>query len=82
MFQPMIESLTVYPNPSSDRIHINVPNGAEQIVLSNAEGKIMQTVSEANTSYEISLNDVTSGTYYIHALSKGATESKKLIVAK
>lgn len=82
MFQPMIESLTIYPNPSSDRIHINVPNGAEQIVLSNAEGKIMQTVSEANTSYEISLNDVTSGTYYIHALSKGTTESKKLIVAK
>lgn len=82
MFQPLIESLTIYPNPSSDRIHINVPNGAEQIVLSNAEGKIMQTVSEANTSYEISLNDVTSGTYYIHALSKGTTESKKLIVAK
>jgi Secretion system C-terminal sorting domain len=63
----MIEKLSVYPNPTNDKINIVCKNNICSICIYSLDGKIykQQVVNSNNNKYEISLQNMLSGTYIL-----------------
>lgn len=69
--------LDFYPNPATDFVHVKNADNAN-VMIYNAEGKILKQVNRNNESIQIS--DLPSGVYFITAEKEGNfTETKKLI---
>jgi PKD repeat protein len=58
------EEFSIYPNPASGRITINIPRNATIEVL-NLEGQMIRTICNAKEQTTIDLTDVSSGVYII-----------------
>jgi hypothetical protein len=68
---------SIYPNPSSNIIHIQT-NGVADITLTNSDGKVLLNKA-INSKGEINISRFVNGIYYIQNKTTG--ESEKIIVA-
>lgn len=78
--QNELSALSLYPNPASDIVKIQVPDGIEDIkieVFDNAGKQITMQLSQDNT---IDVSNIASGLYLINIISNDIKTTKKLIV--
>ncbi|PTX60847.1 putative secreted protein (Por secretion system target) [Kordia periserrulae] len=78
--QNELSSLSLYPNPASDIVKIQVPNGIQDIqieVFDNTGKQIPMQLSQDDT---IDVSNIASGLYLIHIMSNDIKTTKKLIV--
>ncbi|HNQ67428.1 MAG TPA: T9SS type A sorting domain-containing protein [Bacteroidales bacterium] len=72
--------ISLYPNPASDFVSVNVPNGAEMITITNLVG---QVVSEINVNSELStinIENLEAGVYFAKITQADKTAVIKFIV--
>ena len=77
-----LATMTVYPNPASERAIIavsGVESGAK-IVVSDMQGRIILSDNMTSETYELSVANMTSGVYYIRVIGTTSTYTQKLIV--
>ncbi|MGM9819248.1 MAG: T9SS type A sorting domain-containing protein, partial [Candidatus Onthomorpha sp.] len=77
-----VATMTVYPNPASERATIavsGVESGAK-IVVSDMQGRIILSDNMANDTYELSVDNLASGVYYIRVINGNTIHTHKLIV--
>ena len=67
--------MTLYPNPATDRLNINLSQNAE-IVIYNIMGQSVMTVEGHAGANTINISDLTSGIYFVNA----GTDTQKFIV--
>lgn len=64
---PLDWQVNVFPNPTSDRIQIKLPDiSATNVLLFNNLGQLMIETNFQSTTQEIDLNNLPSGTYWLH----------------
>ena len=76
-----VATMTVYPNPASERAIVavsGVENGAK-IVVSDMQGRIILSDDMTSETYELSLENLVSGVYYIRVIG-ASIHTQKLIV--
>ncbi|MDY4861641.1 MAG: T9SS type A sorting domain-containing protein, partial [Candidatus Onthomorpha sp.] len=77
-----VATMTVYPNPASERATIavsGVESGAK-IVVSDMQGRVILSDNMANDTYELSVDNLASGVYYIRVIDGNTIHTQKLIV--
>lgn len=61
--QPVI---TLFPNPVKDVLHVEyLTSGGKEIIIQNAEGKIIKRLKTSAKSLDINTADLSSGAYFI-----------------
>ncbi|MGM9820826.1 MAG: T9SS type A sorting domain-containing protein, partial [Candidatus Onthomorpha sp.] len=77
-----VATMTVYPNPASERATIFVSkaeNGAK-IAVSDMQGRIILSDNMTSDTYELSVDNLASGVYYIRVINGTSIHTQKLIV--
>jgi hypothetical protein len=80
--------VTVYPNPFTDRLIVNLPENLRSqntiIEIRDIVGRIVYTTNSKNQgSIEIATNNIAAGTYFINMVSENDTVTiKKLVKLK
>jgi hypothetical protein len=86
--QDELRALSVYPNPTSDRVNISVNSNQEDvmIVIYNLNGQIVQQsyVGHMNASSEVSLstNELSAGSYILEVSSSNDKWNQLLVINK
>ena len=72
-------SLSVYPNPTSDRLNIASDSSIEKVEIFNAQGQIV--IQRAANADKLSLNisDLTEGTYFVRVQSNNNVGVERII---
>lgn len=70
------ESVTVYPNPTSSKVNINANNIVKSIEIYDIQGRILQTVLNANS---LDLSDKTNGIYFLKITTEKGSKLEKII---
>jgi hypothetical protein len=81
----MKEKLSIYPNPTNDKINIGCKNNIREIAIFGIDGKIclQKTISNQQSNIEISLQGFTSGAYILQLKDeKGNLYSEKVSVVQ
>jgi hypothetical protein len=75
------DEISVYPNPASDFIII-AAQGQElkQIELMQADGKLLKTIQPQQGNYQLNLDDVHAGMYFIRVIGSKENVVKKIVV--
>ena len=74
--------LEAYPNPSNDKVTIELANGEGQytVQLSDISGRMVSTGTTAKSTYVIEKGGLSAGVYFIRVSdTKGLTTTKKII---
>ncbi|MFZ3015584.1 MAG: T9SS type A sorting domain-containing protein, partial [Minisyncoccia bacterium] len=75
------EDLKIYPNPFSDILNVEIPEGNYEIVLVDMIGHSVQNMS-AEGNFMIHRNNVKAGLYMLQIVSNGKVLSNRKIVIK
>ncbi len=74
-----INNISVYPNPSNNKINItNLPVNTS-LVLKNVQGAIIRTIKYSDTNTSIDISNLANGIYFISSLGKANFFAKKII---
>ena len=78
------KSLTIYPNPTDNKLNINfVPDaGIDKVTLLNASGCVLKKMGEdcISTMMQIELNGYPSGVYFLEISAGGVIHIEKIIL--
>ena len=76
------DDVTIYPNPANDMVNVVLNVEGEKInwTLSNINGQIVKKSDEQTTFFEIKLNDVNNGLYFLNINVDGKQMMKKIVV--
>lgn len=76
------ENLTIFPNPTKDILHFEIPNGEiiQKITLSSIEGKTFDVTNQYDNSNQIKVSEFTTGMYQINLQTISKTYIGKLII--
>ena len=78
----LVNPFSVYPNPSSDKITIAFNNTNEyDISLYAIDGKLIQADKQLQGNYELDVNALSNGVYFIKVQSEGISYQEKIVVA-
>ncbi len=72
--------ISLYPNPASDFVTINVPNGAEMITISNLVGQVVREINVNSELSTISIENLEAGVYFAKITQADKTAVIKFIV--
>jgi hypothetical protein len=72
-------TMAVYPNPASGQVNVNF-EGKGNITVYNMLGQVVYHVENVEKQQTISLNNMTTGVYFVNVRSGNATATQKLIV--
>ena len=75
-------TMTLYPNPASEKVTIalsRVESGAK-VVVSDMQGRVILSDNMASDTYELSVENLSSGVYYIRVIDGTSIHTQKLIV--
>ncbi len=76
-----IEGLSVYPNPASERVVVELPTDAMATgSVFNTTGSLVRTIDSFTAKTEVSVADWTPGVYFLHIQSEEKTSVIKLVV--
>ena len=72
----------VYPNPASNMLTVDVPNGdAIEVALTDMQGKVIATTSLTNHTAYFDVSDLPNGLYLLHLTGQKSNATVKVIVA-
>ena len=74
-----INSLSVYPNPAKDKLHIYNNSIITSIEITSVLGKQVLTKTTNKTSLEIDISTFTSGVYFVKIKNENAEKTIKFI---
>lgn len=74
----VVNSIRVYPNPAADFIKLSNLKGAAEYMIYNAEGKVVLR-GNTNINTEISVAELTEGSYFLSVKQKNQPEVVKFI---
>ena len=74
-----LENLTIYPNPTSNVININSESNKAKIYIYSLEGKKIYS-NTINTSEQINVSNLETGTYILKIQINKNTYTKRLII--
>ena len=60
-----LPSVSIYPNPTNDKIYIETTSKIESLKLSDIEGKEIKNIELNVNSSEIDLSDLINGVYFL-----------------
>ncbi len=74
------KQLAVYPNPTTDILHLDVPQeiNVERLMLFDALGK--KVLDQPYISNAISVSELTKGIYLLKIVTKQGTQTQKIII--
>lgn len=82
-FEPFAH-VTVYPNPASNMIQVNLASGAdvEEIRLVNSLGTVVQVINPQSglQIINVALDNCESGVYFLQILSEGVVHVEKFVL--
>lgn len=71
---------SVYPNPTSGLIYIENPNSTNmEINILSTDGKLIQSISEAESYSSLDLSDFDNGIYLISIETNGVKQTKRVV---
>lgn len=75
-------SIKVFPNPSNGQIQVTVSGARSEIEWNVIDviGKQLRSGTERNTKFELNLNDLAAGTYYLRVRVEGQQLVEKLVI--
>jgi hypothetical protein len=76
------ELISIYPNPANEWATIVSPNGFDEIIISTANGQVIDAFEgkDLQTSQELNLNHMADGVYFVTIKSaNGNVEIKQLV---
>ena len=76
------ENVMIYPNPTNDMIYVSLVEGCENIswTLFNVNGQIIKKSCEYSNNFEIKLDEINSGFYFLNIEVDGKQMVKKIVV--
>jgi len=80
--------ISLYPNPTSTFVHINLAyssvtqHSSERIILYDALGKIVSHTELVEDKLTLDVSHLPAGVYYVKAIVDGQSITKKLIIQK
>ena len=81
-----VEVVSVYPNPSNGSVHVVLNGGTKaDLAIYDMMGRCLYTYSFNglnHTALESQLNSLTSGVYFINAVSELGSQTLKLVIAQ
>lgn len=77
-----INDMTIYPNPADDVVYVTVNENSEDVswTLINMQGQIIRKMSDVSGNFEINLDDVDKGIYFLNVIVGGKPIIKKIVV--
>jgi uncharacterized delta-60 repeat protein len=70
----------IFPNPVSDRLYIVQLPAGSQVTLIDQTGRLIQTFNPDSETYEIDVNGLSSGTYFVQISSLASNRVYKIMV--
>lgn len=78
-----INEINIYPNPTAEIIHLQLPAWVEVVEISSLEGKLWrQLETPEGGQYEIEVSDIPSGMYLIELQGGTKTETRQIFITK
>ncbi len=77
-----VDDVTIYPNPAKDIVNVtlNENSGNVSWTLVNIQGQIVKKMNDMSSNFEIDLNDVDKGIYFLNVNVDGKPIIKKIVV--
>ncbi len=74
-------TLTLSPNPASERLTVSAPMAIGQVVVVDMAGRVACTVDAAGSqSVSVDVRHLAAGTYMVHAFTDAGTLSRRLVI--
>lgn len=75
-----IETLSIYPNPVTDKLSVQCDGTIESIEIYATSGQLIKTVAvSGNKLIEADLSELKSGTYLVHLKTASGTSIQKIV---
>ena len=73
----LFAEISVYPNPTSEFVNLDIPAGYNMLDISmyDVQGKLLRTKTNASGLVTFDVNDLATGTYYLQVIN---TKNKEL----
>lgn len=76
-------SISIYPNPATDQVHIDSREALTSIELIDVTGKLIQSIQGINTNvYQLNTSKLAPGFYFIRIPANNSTSVYKIVVQK
>ena len=70
----------VYPNPANDQVRIETASGIESVMVYNAMGALVETISANDNTVNVNLNNYRNGVYFFNIRQSDGTVSFERVV--
>ncbi len=74
------QSISLYPNPASDFVTINVPMGAELITITNMVGQVVSEINVDSETTIINIENLEAGVYFAKIAKANENAVLRLVV--
>ncbi|MES2411736.1 MAG: T9SS type A sorting domain-containing protein [Bacteroidota bacterium] len=77
-----LKKVSLYPNPNNGTFSIDLPENADSVALSISDlsGKEVYSMSSYSSDYDIQVNDLSKGLYFVKIMYNQTTETLKFLV--
>lgn len=77
-----INDVAIYPNPAKDVVYITLNENSENIswTLVNMQGQIVKKMDASTSNFEIELDNISKGVYFLNLSVEGKPMMKKIVV--
>ena len=74
-------TLTLSPNPASDRLTVGAPMAIEQVVVVDMAGRVVCNIDAAGSqTVAVDVSHLAAGTYMVHAFTAAGTISRRVVI--
>jgi len=75
-------TLTIFPNPTTDKLNITLHTAAKKIKLFDSHGKevLSQKIGNSQQNYELSLATYKAGIYHLHIFTETNIYKEKIVI--
>ncbi len=73
------KTVSIYPNPTNDRIAITAKDNITSIQLFDIQGRLLQTTTENNSNVNFNLGGNASGVYFVKVYTEKGVKVEKVI---
>lgn len=70
----------VYPNPANDQVRIESAQGIESVMVYNAMGTLVQTITANGIAIDVNLGQYSNGVYFFNIRQSDGTVSNQRVV--
>lgn len=72
-------TLTVWPNPTHDRVAVTLPAGSWDLALMDAQGRVISRQAQVVGTLEVPMAELPKGTYFLRANNSTGTLSRAIL---